>query len=279
MRTASKNYSSLFIPGLSSHAKPSSVNFAKTLFPACLIAILASPLCLHAQATARTRATHNAKLVQAMLQAQEERKHPVPAAKNTSVAAERLIGTSTYDYYPPDFVMGLSDTANYYYSSGRGSTFNYNSLSFNASWLYGPYDYDYARTINTLANDLVTGARPNYFAQTLCDSSHEYTFSAGDTSGHHYIVADTLFTYETYNGISDPTFFEGYRGSTSHFATAFAWDGYGNNTESVYLQYSPFSDTQGVDIHIFNGTGQLVEDSVLYWGSGALRPSSRVFYL
>jgi hypothetical protein len=247
------------------------------------------PAYLHAQhisdSVAHVRIQENTTRIRAMLQRQEDKKQARhSAAKSTSALAERLISYSEYDFWGPDsFTLnnGLRDTSSFKYSGDRGSRFNYNTIAYDyIRSTTGFYNFGGGSFANMLARGFVsTSDHPNFRPDIQCDSSFRIQYAQWDTAGTITYALGPDSTYQLFDVQNNLTAYV-----VSNFsAIIFGYDGSNNNVVEKGMNFNTITmvyDTLYVCIHVFDGLGRLIEDSLSQNTgiAGILTPSSKWLY-
>jgi len=263
----------------------------KKFITICMILFCTVPFCSMAQAKIQKPAQlslkqnpllKNRTLVSGILKCQERLAAQTGNLRTTSTA-ERLTATSCYDYYPPDsmyYGFGLvADSANFYYSGGRGSQFDFNDLTyetpsdleFGASFsmaFSGYYGYMFASGYPMYYWG--SGYFGNYFTTdyrgVMSDSAHYWGWSYYDSTGTIsyglFDVNHAAFDADNRVVAGSDIFCPYYYGSaTIDYMNVYNTSG--KMAKTLYFTNALFFwDTLMEITYFYNSSDQLIKDSV-----------------
>jgi|GEM_PF-6641520 len=252
----------------------------------CFFSFLTALFCLSTAFTAGAQAPLPAagELTQSILQKQYMRRvaqmHPL--RKTTSVTGERLKAFGGYNLQDTlGMPKGKSDSGYYIYSRDNTSAFDYQAMSYAAPGLStytSPVNANYPFSIGAQVQSLATSAT-TVWADTQYSWNSFCPFGVGgaDTFGFAAIVSCAYNQGKVSEGLFKyyPTV------SGANYRYQVFYDTDGQVSSSFYSLYNNFSgswDTSLTEFISYDGSGNMVVDSVASFAGGVWHPHTKNTY-
>lgn len=209
-------------------------------------------------------------------QAKYTRQHQPNANAKTTSTAERVIAYSKYNLTDTltNFI-GKTDSSYFVYSAGRGSTFDFSSLSYGNAWAStGSVAYPYALATGKIAQN----GSPGVFSDTTW--IFQSAFPIIDTI---FLLDERNISYDSNYNVTDyaDIFVQDSSGYYFEDRNINSYDAYKNVASSYTLSWDMAAwDTSEYRTFTYNSSHNIVKDStILYEGGGVFVPEYRWNYI